>query len=263
MTSINIYIGWDAREAVTADVLSHSITRRTKSQLNIQYLKHRELRQKGIFTRPWLIESDTGNWRDLLDNKQFSTEFSHTRFLVPSLMNYKGWALFMDSDMVFLSDIQKLFDLCDDKYAVMCVKHIHKVAGNTKKMDGRDQLPYSKKNWSSFVLFNCGHPSNRKLTPEKVNFMKGSELHAFTWLEEHEIGSLPMTYNFISGVSPKMPNNSGGMPDVLHYTEGGPWFAECPDIPYGGIWTQEYEQWQKDGGGVCDIPTMKYDEVSA
>jgi len=94
---LNVMIGWDAREAVTADVCAHSILKRTSSNVKIEYLKHRQLRQSGIFSRPWLVESDTGNWKDLIDNKQFSTEFSHTRFLVPALMKYKGWALFMAS----------------------------------------------------------------------------------------------------------------------------------------------------------------------
>lgn len=254
-----VYIGWDSREAVAADVCSHSIKKRTPAAVKIKYLKHRELRKDGVFSRPWLVDGPTGGWTDLLDNRPFSTEFSHTRFLVPSLMKYKGWALFCDSDMVFLTDIGDLFALCNDKYAVMCVKHIHKPAPQSMKMDGRQQLSYHRKNWSSFVLFNCGHPSNACLTPERVNFMKGSDLHSFSWLKEHEIGDLPYSYNFISGVSPKL-EKSGQMPDVIHYTEGGPWFPECEEIPYGGTWLQEYEDWQQNGhGGITDVPTVRYD----
>ncbi len=258
---LHCWIGWDTREAVTADVLSHSIIKRTQSTIKIQYLKHRELRAKGIFTRPWLVESDTGNWKDLLDNKQFSTEFSHTRFLVPHLMEYKGWALFLDSDMIFLSDIQKLFDMRDDKFAVMCVKHQHKPKPGEMKMDGRQQLSYGRKNWSSFMLFNCGHPSNKGLTPEKVNFMKGSDLHALTWLRDYEIGNLPFDYNYISGVSPRR-GGTEGMPAVIHFTSGGPWFPECQNVPYAGTWLESYEDWQQNGhGGVSDVPTMKYDSM--
>jgi len=257
----SVFVGFDSREAVTAEVLKHSILKRTNSPVNIQYLKHRELRAKGLFRRKWSVDALTGEWIDDNDTKKFSTEFSHTRFLVPALMHYKGWALFLDSDMIFLSDIKKLFDHCDDKYAVMCVKHIHKPKPGEMKMDGRQQQSYHRKNWSSFVLFNCGHPSNRCLTPEAVSFMTGSDLHAFAWLKrESEIGSLPTTYNFIPGVSPKMPPQSGGMPDVIHYTDGGPWFAECQEIPYGGKWTEEYEDYQQNSfGGYSDVPTMKYD----
>lgn len=260
--TLHVYIGHDSREAVASDVAAHSLLKRTNSTVKIVYLKHRELRKAGMFNRPWLVESDTGNWKDLLDNKQFSTEFSHTRFLVPCLMKYKGWALFMDSDMIFLSDIQKLFEMVDDKYAVMCVKHNHKPPQMSMKMDGRQQLSYFRKNWSSFVLFNCSHPSNKSLTPEMVNYMKGADLHAFSWLKENEIGDLPPSYNFISGVSPKLPPERGNMPDVIHFTEGGPWFPECEHVPYAGMWTHEYEDWQQSGhGGISEVPTTRYDSM--
>lgn len=162
--------------------------------------------------------------------------------------------------MVFLSDIQKLFDLCDDKYAVMCVKHNHKPEKNIK-MDGREQLRYYRKNWSSFVLWNCGHPANKALTDEKVSFMKGIDLHTFSWLQDQQIGALPETYNFISGVSPKLPVERGGIPDVIHYTEGGPWFDECKDVPYAGTWVREYEDWQANGIGnkVCGVASIAFE----
>lgn len=257
--SLHVYIGYDSREAVCSDVLSHSITKRTEAPLKITYLKHRDLRKAGTFNRPWLVESDTGDWKDLIDNKPFSTEFSHTRFLVPSLMKYRGWALFCDSDMVFLSDIKDLFAIVDDRYAVMCVKHRHKPTEGVK-MDGRQQLSYYRKNWSSFVLFNCGHVSNLGLTPEKVNYMKGADLHSFCWLKDSEIGEIPYTYNYIPGVSPKLPMEKGGMPDVIHYTNGGPWFPECTEVPYAGTWLEEYEDYQQNGHGIiCEVPTTKYD----
>jgi len=258
---LSVYIGWDAREAVATDVCRHSILRRSENRLNIIPLKHRELRKQGLFSRPWLIESDTGNWKDLLDNKPFSTEFSHTRFLVPHLMNYQGWALFMDSDMLFLSDIEKLFNLANDKYAVMCVKHHQKVNSGDVKMDGRTQLSYNRKNWSSFVLWNCSHPANKSLTPAIVNFMNGSDLHSFSWLKDHEIGDLPYSYNYIPGVSPKLPPESGNRPDVIHFTFGGPWFEECPEVPYGQMWVDEYEHFQKNHGSYSGIPTIKYDDT--
>lgn len=163
--------------------------------------------------------------------------------------------------MLFLSDIAKLAALADPKYAVMCVKHLHQPQANTLKMDGRLQLMYHRKNWSSFVLWNCGHPANRDLTAERVNLMKGSDMHAFAWLRDDEIGGLPFTYNYISGVSPKLPRERGNMPDVLHYTEGGPWFDECRNVPYAQTWLDEYEDWQRNGLGekIVDVPTMAHE----
>lgn len=182
-----------------------------------------------------------------MDDKPFSTEFSHTRFLVPALMNYKGVALFADSDMLCLSNIKKLFDLFDPKYAMQVVKHNHVPLPNVKKMDGREQLKYFRKNWSSFMLFNCEHPSNAVLTPERVNTAKGSDLHALSWLKDSEIGALPNSYNYISGVSPKMAIDDV---DVIHYTEGGAWFDECKDVPYANLWVAEHEHWSANGHDI-------------
>ena len=43
-------------------------------------------------------------------DKLASTEFTFTRFPIPELTDYKGWAVFMDSDMILTTDIQELFD---------------------------------------------------------------------------------------------------------------------------------------------------------
>lgn len=254
-------IGFDDREAICSDVAASSIRRRTDSQLTIKYLKHRELRANGWFKRPWQVDADTGEYRDLLDTKNFSTQFSHTRFLVPALQAFKGWALFMDSDMIFLSDIKHLFALCDDRYAVMCVKHNHHPPQNAVKMDGRLQQTYFRKNWSSFMLWNCAHPANEQLTIERVNYMKGSDLHAFSWLNDSDIGGLPFRYNYISGISPTL--NVGEKPSVIHYTEGGPWFSHQKEVPYADSWMKEYEEWQREAGNenISPIPSMKYDRA--
>jgi len=212
-----------------------------------------------------LIHGETGENTDLIDGKTFSTEFSHTRFLIPHLMDYKGWALFMDADMIFLSDIKDLMAHADEKYAVMCVKHHYPRATDYIKMDNRTQRIYTRKNWSSFVLWNCSHPANKYMTPERVNFQHGGDLHGFSWLSDDLIGALPTTYNYISGISPKLPQNSSGAnhgwPKVIHYTDGGPWFETCRDVPYAQTWIDEYESWQREGAikNYTDIATTRYE----
>lgn len=259
----NVYIGFDSRESVCTYVAAHSINKRTSIKPYIHYLKHRELREKGIFNRLWITgHGGSSENIDMIDGKTFSTEFSHTRFLVPHLMQYNGWALFMDADMIFLSDVKKLFELCDDRYAIMCVKHQYPQASETTKMDGRAQRFYYRKNWSSFVLWNCGHPANCDITPERVNFMHGKDLHAFSWLQDYQIGDLPYDYNYISGISPKLAPEKGNRPMVIHYSDGGPWFEECTSVPYAKYWLDEYEDWQKNGAdkkGITEVPTVRYE----
>lgn len=259
----SIYIGFDSRESVCSYVLSHSINKRTSLKPQIHYLKHRELRDKGIFNRLWITGFGGSNENiDAIDGKTFSTEFSHTRFLVPYLSDYKGWSLFIDADMIFLSDIKKLFELCDDRYAIMCVKHQYPQFSETTKMDGRAQRFYARKNWSSFVLWNNAHPANQIVTPEMVSSMKGRDLHGFSWLQDYQIGDLPYDYNYISGVSPKLAPEKGNRPMVVHYSDGGPWFDECQKVTYAQLWIDEYEDWQKNGANkvrISEVPTMRYE----
>lgn len=254
--SLTVYMGWDAREEVAYKVCEYSVHRRAKSKpVKVVPLKHKDLRKQGFFHRPWLTQSTTGDWLDLLDNKPFSTEFSHTRFLVPALNKFKGWAVFMDCDMVITKDINKLLELCDDSKALMVVKHNYKPK-ETTKMDGCPQQLYPRKNWSSFILFNCAHPANAKLTIERVNSEPGSWLHNFNWLPDHLIGSLPPEWNWLEGhsaITQELPAN-------IHFTRGGPWFPEYGDVIYADIWTKEYEHWQKfgDHDGVSPVPSLKY-----
>lgn len=256
---LKIYIGYDDREAVAAKVLAHSIRSNTSADVDIMFLEHRNLRQQGIFKRPWTIDADTGNYRDLVDGKPFSTQFSHTRFLVPSLQQFEGWALFLDCDMIFTGDIRKLFALCDDSKAVMVVKHQQQVKSNEKKMDNRPNESYPMKNWSSFMLFNCSHPANRCLTPAEVCFQDGGWMHRFGWLDNPNlIGSLPQIYNYIPKVSPPLPANEI---EVIHYTFGGPWFPECTDVPLANVWMEHYEYYARDAdhGEALEFPSVKYD----
>lgn len=254
--ALHVYLGFDDRESVATDVCAHSIRVRTKTPISIKYLKHRELASQGLFHRPWATFGPDRETYDMIDGKKFSTQFSHTRFLVPALMNHKGWALFMDGDMIVLNDISKLFEMADDRYAVMCVKHNHTPPNGAEKMDGREQLRYHRKNWSSFTLWNCGHPANAFLTSDKVNCMLGSDLHGFSWLKDSQIGSLPFNYNYIVGVSPNQTN-----PDVVHYTDGGPWFPECKEVALAQLWVDEYEDWQAKGDHISSVPTKAFEEA--
>jgi len=164
----NIYIGWDAREPIAFDVLEYSIRRRTSANINIIPLKHRQLRKEKrydvpsekTFKRPWGISSEEGFTYDLIDGKPFSTEFAFTRFLVPYLNNFEGWAIFMDSDMLCQADIQELIDLRDDRYAVMVRQHKHEPSSKTK-MDDQPQSRISVRDlhpwWEiriTFLLWN-------------------------------------------------------------------------------------------------------------
>ena len=226
---INIFIGWDSREDIAYQVCKHSIENKTKNA-NIHPLKQTSLRKEEFY------------WRD--EDKLASTEFTFTRFLVPELMEFNGWALFMDCDMILTTDIKELFDQVDDKYAVMCVQHDY-TPKEGLKMDGQQQTVYPRKNWSSVMLINCSHPSNQILTKELVNDpdIDGKYLHRFSWLKDEEIGKISYEWNWLVGWYKETQDIS---PKLIHYTEGGPWFENYKDCEYADLWNKEkesYEQW--------------------
>jgi lipopolysaccharide biosynthesis glycosyltransferase len=216
---MKIFVGYDIREDIAYQVCEYSIHKH-QANAEVLALKQRELRDSGIYTRAV----------DPLS----STEFTFTRFFVPYLADYKGWAVFVDCDVVFVDDVKKLFDQADDQYAVMVVKHDY-TPKESIKMDGCKQLPYPRKNWSSMILWNCGHPSNRQITPEIVNSQTGQYLHRFQWLDDSEIGELDPEWNWLAGWYQE-PRD--GVPKVIHYTEGGPWFKEYRRCNYHKIWKQ-------------------------
>jgi len=217
---MKVFVGYDTREDIAYQVCKHSIE--SKSELaDVRPLKQQELRDAGWYTRPI--------------DKLASTEFTFTRFLIPELTNFKGWALFMDCDMILTTDIKELFDQADPKYAVMCVQHDYTPKEGTK-MDGQKQTIYPRKNWSSVMLFNCGHPSNAKLTMDLVNDpeINGAYLHRFSWLKDEEIGELDHTWNYLVGVYDDIDK-----PNLIHYTEGGPWFENYRNCEFHELWKAE------------------------
>ena len=137
---IPIFIGYDSAEPVAYHVLSHSIMRRATWPVSITPLKIEHL--SDLFGRP--AEADQ------------STQFSYTRYLVPYLMGYQGWAVFMDCDMLVRADISDLWALKDDRWAIQCVQHDHKPEETTKFLN-RQQVRYPRKNWSSVMLMNCNY----------------------------------------------------------------------------------------------------------
>lgn len=232
---MKIFVGYDSREDIAYRVCKHSIMTRQPDAEVIPIIQD-ELTQSGVYTRDV----------DPLS----STEFTFTRFLIPYLMNYQGWAIFLDCDFLCQIDIAELFELADEKYAVMVVQHEYTPAEGTK-MDGQKQSPYPRKNWSSMVLWNCGHPSNKAVTPNLVNTETGQYLHRFQWLSDAEIGALPHEYNWLVGW---YEGRKDGNPKLIHYTEGGPWFENTRHCEFGAVWERELVNYEKS---LIPIPPIK------
>jgi lipopolysaccharide biosynthesis glycosyltransferase len=215
---ISVFIGYDSKVKIAYHVLAESILKHSSEPVSIHPIYLPNLQK--IHNRK--------------QNVLASTEFSFSRFLVPYLMNYQGWAVFMDSDMVMISDIAELWQLKNEKYALQVCKHEY-IPNAKKKFLGNTQTIYAKKNWSSLMLMNCSQC--KTLTTDYVNTATGLELHQFKWLkDERLIGEIPLEWNWLVGEYPYKDNVKN-----IHFTEGGPYFKEYENTEYADKWFKVYK----------------------
>lgn len=158
------------------------------------------------------------------------TEFSSYRFLIPEIRNFQGKALWLDSDMVCLSDIGELFDT---------------------RMNGCDFLAkrdaYTDQGWGlSVMLIDC-----EKCRFDLEAFFDEIDQNVYSYTEFHEmrppflsrhpytIGELDPHWN----VFDFHDNNT----KLIHYTDlyTQPW--KYPNHPYGELWFQSFNEARASG----------------
>ena len=228
MSNLNIYVGYDSKEDIAYRVCKHSILKKSSANVKVRSLKLYELIANKLYNRSV--------------DPLASTEFTYSRFLVPVLNNFDGWAIFCDCDFIFFEDVSKILNNIDESKAIYCVQHDY-TPKEKHKMDGQKQTIYPRKNWSSFILFNCSHPSNKGLSVDLVNSETGSFLHQFKWLKDSEIGSLDERWNWLEGWTSK---HNKKKPFAVHYTRGGPWFEEWQDVEFANEWIEERDDYLKN-----------------
>lgn len=236
-----IFVGYDSREDIAWQVCRHSLLRHANDDLIVIPIRQSVLRELRLYTRPF----DLGA----------STEFSLTRFLTPYIAAQSGWVAFCDCDFLFTTDVRAVFEDLDPAKAVYCVQHEYTPAYQVK-MDGKRQTTYPRKNWSSFMLFNCDHPAVRALTPDVVNSAPPAYLHRFQWIDDDSaIGALDLDWNFLEGEYPK-PDR---LPRVIHFTNGGPWFEQWKDCDFADLWLSEQKLYLQARAEVApEVRTKAY-----
>ena len=221
---LKIVVGFDQRESVAYHTFCQSIIE--KSSLPISFLP--------------LAINNLKNYKETHTDR--SNDFVYARFLTPYLNNFEGWAIFADGDMICQSDIKKMWDLRDESKALMVVKHDYQTKANIKYLGNKNEN-YPRKNWSSVILWNCGHPKHKILTPEFIQNQTGKYLHRFSWLNDDEIGELPQEWNWLAI---EYPENKDAK--LIHYTLGTPCFKEYEKTDMADIWHKTFERAQ-DGMG--------------
>ena len=215
---LRVFIGYDSKEPVAYHTLVHSILRHASIPLSITPVKLSLL--GGLYARP--------------RGPTESTEFSLSRFLVPALAGYQGWAMFMDCDMLCRADFAGLLPFMKrqaDKAVLVC-KHDY-TPDPSRKFLNQVQTIYPRKNWSSVMLLNAERC--RALTPAYVNAASGLDLHRFNWVDDTLIGELPIEWNWLVSEYKHNPEAK-----VVHFTRGGPYFADYRDCDYADEWREEF-----------------------
>ena len=187
---LKVFIGFDERQRVSFTTLATSIY---------------ETATRPVLVSPLVL-------RTLPITRRGLTPFTFSRFLVPWLCEFQGSAVFMDSDMLLASDITELEQCINEQQAVSVVRSLE---------------IYEQ---TSFMLLNCAHPSNRKLTPEFIE-KTDINLHGMEWAKEEEIGSIDPKWNQLVGYQ-DVDFSQGN----IHYTMGIPAFPETSTSPGAELW---------------------------
>jgi len=218
---INLFVGFDTREAVAYHVFCNSIIQNTSVPVQITPL----------------VLSQLQEFNETHDDR--SNDFVYSRFLTPYLSDFKGWAIFADGDMICQGDLKELIDMADPSKAVMVVKHDYQTKA-TQKYLGNINENYPRKNWSSVILWNCDHPKHKILTPDFVSKQTGKFLHRFSWLDDQDIGELPLEWNWLA--SEYRVNREA---KLIHFTLGTPCFKDYKNSDMADIWYHYYDLSQK------------------
>ncbi|MDR6671383.1 glycosyltransferase [Rhizobium sp. 1399] len=220
---IKVFIGYDPVESVAWHTMAHSIL--SKSSRPVAFIPVNLQNLKSIYYRE-------------RDPKQ-SNDFSFTRFLVPFLCNFEGYGIFFDCDQMLRTDIAEIFKAVEEQpdKALYVVQHDYQPREGIKYLN-TVQYAYPRKNWSSVVLWNCAHPSNRGVTAEFVNTATALDLHRFTWLQDDEIGELNVRWNWLVGEYDEPPADVKN----VHWTIGGPYFNEYRNSDFADEWFAERDR---------------------
>jgi hypothetical protein len=231
LTTLKVCIGYDHREAIAYHVLAHSIMRRASKPVCIQ---------------PIILSQFSEFWKRERSPLQ-STDFTYARFLTPWLADEGQVSIFLDCDMLCLTDICQLEAIAraDPYQDVFVVKHDYEPCTSDKFL-GAKQTVYPCKNWSSMMVFNGHRQAVKDLKPAYVNKAEPMALHQFQWAQS--IGSLDPEWNHLVGEYPANPSAK-----IVHFTLGGPYFRGYSDCEYAEQWFDELRDMQNRSSPSFDL----------
>jgi hypothetical protein len=202
---IPIHIGYDDREAPGFPVLCHSILSRTREAVNFIPIRGNEV-------------------------VNGSTQFNASRFNVALMQGYRGWALWMECDMLCLADIAGLLEFRDSKYDVLVCQHDYRTKHPVKFL-GQPNPDYPRKNWSSLMLVNCMGAWWQRISEEGWSL---EDKHRFY---QARVGSIPLEWNWLVGEYDYNPKAK-----LAHFTIGLPIWPEYAMCDYSEAWRSDRDE---------------------
>lgn len=212
---MRIFIGYDPRQPIAAQVLAHSIYARASKPVEITYLMLHQLpiKRRGL------------------------TEFTFSRYLVPYLCDYEGYGLFMDADMLCLTDIHLLEAVYVD--------------GPVALVKGKQRFE-----WPSLMMFRNGHEDCRRyLTPKMIDL---AEFQPQTLKWARKVTALDPVWNHCVGYDEPREDAR-----IVHFTAGIPCFPETQDCEYSKQWHDEAQKcvstvsWQSIMGNSVHVDRVR------
>lgn len=204
---MRIFVGSEPKQWLASEVLRYSIARRTKADFNFQELKYLPIKlELPVFTG-----------------------FAFYRYAIPELCNYQGKAIYIDADIVLVSDILDLWNLTGKPALARSMHPGEPTAGR----------------YTSVMLLDCTRLTHWKFGEwvEKINqdhALYGKTMQALPGgLGTLDFGDLPAEYNHL--------DHFDGATKILHYSHvpAQPWKA--PGHPFARIFLDELKSAIEEG----------------
>ncbi len=179
MEPVRVFVGTEPKQYIPQQVLGDSIRRRVSGEVEVHFTTQ-DIPRKG------------------------GTGFGFVRYLVPSLCGYEGKAIYLDADMVVLTDIRELHDSLDDSHSVAIVQEAEGYFGGK---------PVPKDNQTSVMVMNCAKLKSwdpktlfDNVVPNKVEPADGQiryrDFMKMPWFDQSQIQPLDPRWNHMNIVRP-------------------------------------------------------------
>lgn len=215
---IKIFIGSGEASVIERKVLIHTLKKHTNRPLDIFVFNG---------THDAVERNDEPPQRiNMPLNIKYAnvTEFSNYRWYIPQLCNYKGRAIWLDSDMIVFDDIGKLFDTPMENQDMLAVK------GTYNEEEQQDTFA------TSVLLIDCEKCKKfdvelyyREIAEQKYTYNELMRMaKKFIDLHPYRLGALDPNWNVFDFYDERTK--------LLHYTDlhTQPW--RYPNHPYGQTW---------------------------